>query len=130
MPKGILCGNDMDNEREQGQHEASGGDVILRVKKRSVAVENEEGQQRQQPAIAIPHFGRPKGTTESYSREVQERIRLATIAAAKEYKAGIEKTKMSKHQKQLRRGALRSIIAKAKQTYNVHDHIWISKHSI
>ena len=130
MPKGILLGNYKDNEREQRQHEARRGDVILRVNKRSVAEEDEEGQQHQQPTIAIPHFGRPKGITESYLREVQERIRLATIAAAKEFKAGIEKTKMSIHQQQLRRGTLRSIIARAKQTYNVQDHIWISKYSI
>jgi hypothetical protein len=130
MPKGILLGNDKDNEREQRQHEASGGDVILGVKERSVAEEDEEGRQHQQPAINIPHFGRPKGTTESYSREVQERVRLATIAAAKEYKAVIEMTKMSKHRQRLRRGTLRSIIARAKETYNVQDHIRISEYTI
>ncbi len=70
----------------------------LGVNERSVAVEDEDGRQHQQPAIAIPHFGRPKGTTKSNSRKVQECIKLATIAAAKEDKAAIEKTKMSKHQ--------------------------------
>jgi hypothetical protein len=108
MPKGFLLGDDKDNQREQRQHEARAGDVILGVNTKSVAVEDEEGRQHQQPAIAIPHFRRPKGTTESYSRKVQECIRLATNAAAKEYKAVIEKTKMSKHQQQLWRGTLRS----------------------
>jgi hypothetical protein len=78
MPKGILLGNeDKDGKRERQQHKASGGEVIG-VNERSVAVEDEEERQHQQPAFVIPHFGHPKGTTESNSRE------------AKEYKAVIE----------------------------------------
>jgi hypothetical protein len=61
----------------------------------SVATEG-ESQGHQQQHVA-PQFGRPKGTTESNSRDSHERIRLATVASVKEYKAAIiEKRKNGK----------------------------------
>jgi hypothetical protein len=87
MPTGILDNTFEGNEREQEQLETSG-----RGAESSVAAEG-ESQGLQQQHVA-PQFGRPKGTTESNSREAHERIRLATVASAKEYKAAmIEKRK-------------------------------------
>jgi hypothetical protein len=68
---------------------------------------------------------------ESNSREAHKRIRLATIASAKEYKAAmIDKRKNGKDHQGLQRGTLKSMIARAKQTYNVEDHIHIGKSTI
>jgi hypothetical protein len=123
MPTGILD-NIEANEREQEQLETSGGGAEI-----SAAAEgNSQGHQQQH---VTPQFGRPKGTSESNSREAHERIRHATVASAKEYKAAmIEKRKNGKHHQQLQRGTIKSIIARAKQTYNVEDHIRISKSTI
>ena len=78
----------------------SGGDES------SVAAEGKDrhGHEQQHVIIAPPQSGRPKGRTESNSREVHARITLATIASAKEYKVAIEKRKNGKHQQQLQKG--------------------------
>jgi hypothetical protein len=124
MPTGILDNTIEGNEHEQEQLETSGGGA-----ESSVAAEDESQGHKQQHVA--PQFGRPKGTTESNSREAHERIRLATVASAKEYKAAmIEKRKNGKHHQRLQRGTLKSIIARAKQTYNVEDHIRISESTI
>jgi hypothetical protein len=105
----------------------------LRVQQRqkaTVKVTSSNSQGHQQQHVA-PQFGHPKGTTESNSREAHERIRLATVASAKEYKAAmIEKRKNGKHYQRLQRGTIKSIIARAKQMYNVEDHIRVSKSTI
>jgi hypothetical protein len=131
MEKVVLAGNDNDNEDEQEQHKTSGGnEAVLENESSPVPAENGEvGRQQQQQGIVVPQFGRPKGTTESSSREVDERTRLATIAAAKEYKAATEQRK-DKHQQRLQRGTLKSIMARAKQTYNVQGHIRICESTI
>ena len=128
----VILGRDENNnkKREQEQHKTNGcKEVLVNESSPLAADDKEEEAHQQQQFIVVPQFGRPKGTTESNSREAHERTRLATIAAAKEYKAATE-TRKGKHQQRLQRGTLKSIIARAKKTYNVQDHIRISESTI
>ncbi len=64
-------------------------------------------------------FGRPKGTTMIYSRDLKERIRLATKEAAPKYTDVREKAKLAN--KRAGRGKHTKIAADAKQKYGIID---------
>ena len=60
-------------------------------------------------------YGRPKGTTMVHSRDLKERLRLATAEAAEEYRIVRETAKM--RNRRAERGMLSSIVAAAKYKY-------------
>ena len=90
----------------------------------SSAQTSDEGCQER--VISVRRFGRPKGSTESRSREANDCIRRATTAATKEFKDLVgNKRKSSRPKQRLARRKLTEIITRAKETYNVPDHIKI-----
>ena len=73
-------------------------------------------------------FGRPKGTTIVNSRDLKERVRLATTEAASEYRTVRENAKLKN--KRAKRGMLTMIVAVAKQKYGVDPRTIISIHTV
>ena len=70
----------------------------------------------------VSQFGRPKDSTKTRSREAKERIRLATNEAAKQYQVLMARNqKENGGRSRLTRGTLTSIIATAKEMYNVEE---------
>ena len=80
----------------------------------------------------VPRFGRPKGSTKTRSREAKDCIRLATNEAAKQYKVMMARNQKENggRRSRLARGALTSVIATAKQMYNVDESHSICETSI
>ena len=82
----------------------------------------EPSHTEEESASSIPtnkSFGRPKGTTMIYSRDLKERIRLATKEAATKYTDVREKAKLAN--KRAERGKLTKIVADVKQKYGIID---------
>ena len=73
-------------------------------------------------------FGRPKGSTQAHSRELKERLRLATAWAAGEYNVVRKIAKASN--KRAKRGQLKKIIALAKVKYGLPDDVKISPFTV
>ncbi|KAI2490799.1 hypothetical protein MHU86_23764 [Fragilaria crotonensis] len=64
-------------------------------------------------------FGRPRGTTMMYSRDLKERVRLATKEAATKYRDVRVKAKLANSR--AKRGSLADIVAAAKHKYGIID---------
>ncbi len=75
-----------------------------------------------QEISGVPQFGRPKGSTKTRSREAKDCISLATKEAAKQYQVLMARNqKENGGRSRLTRGTLTSIIATAKEMYNVEE---------
>ena len=82
-------------------------------------------------------LGRPKGSTQQHSRDLKQRIRLATTDSAKQYSAALEGrrhgsgTCQHTHESsRLPMGTLRGIIAAAKAKYNLPKSVLIKEATI
>jgi len=73
-------------------------------------------------------IGRPKGTTDSNSRQLLEKVEEATQEVVNKFKEVKSKTRSSKHR--LQKGSLKIIIASAKEKFNIPHDIIISENTV
>jgi hypothetical protein len=73
-------------------------------------------------------LGRPKGSTQAHSRELKERLRLATAWAAAEY--DIVRKLSKENNRRAERGQLTKIIALGKKKYGLSDDVKISHFTV
>jgi len=73
-------------------------------------------------------IGRPKGTTDTNSRQLLEKVEEATQEVVNKFKEVKSKTRSSKHR--LQKGSLKIIIASAKEKFNIPHDIIISENTV